>query len=188
MNLTGKTLLFLLLYAPVEEGEPNRPVSGRTRLMKMVFLFEKEVLPEFERDRASDLVQLPEFFAWHFGPFSASLLDDLEFLVNQGYVITQSGADATPADLAEFGYWLEDLSDTPVNDYAEEVFSLTPSRGVEKGRQLWDELSPRQRSLLIAFKTNLVNASLDRILEYVYKKYAKHGYLDKSLIRERYLT
>jgi len=37
------------------------------------------------------------------------------------------------------------------------------------------------------FKKVLNRASLNRILEYIYKKYQKEGYIDKSLIRERYL-
>ncbi len=40
MKLTGKKLLLLLLYSPINGKKYNVPITGRTRLMKMVFLFE----------------------------------------------------------------------------------------------------------------------------------------------------
>lgn len=67
MKLTGKRLLLLLLYSSTKKKEANVPIVGRTRLMKMVFLFEKELLDEFEKNRTFEEIALPEFFAWKYG-------------------------------------------------------------------------------------------------------------------------
>lgn len=191
MKLTGKKLILLLLYAPTDCATPNIPVAGRTRLMKMGFLFREELLAVLEMDLRFEEVALPEFFAWKYGPFSTQLLNDLEFLINQEYVLASSGSDPLSADAAdavfsEYEYWVEDVEDFRAKEYTEEVFSLT-DRGQTKAEPLWGELSDNQRRLLQDFKRALCRAPLDRILAYVYKKYRQDGYADKSLIRERYL-
>jgi uncharacterized protein YwgA len=189
MRLTGKRLLMLLLYAPVEDSPVNVPILGRTRLMKMAFLFKEEVATDFLEDRNADAIDLPEFYPWRYGPFSAKLLDDLEFLVNRGYILrSAAGASPLPEELDEYTYWLEDFDAEAVGEYTQEEFSLTDDRGIPKASELWTDLTSNQQTLVSDFKKTLVNVSLDRILEYVYKKYAERGYTDRSLIRERYLT
>jgi len=75
-----------------------------------------------------------------------------------------------------------------VREYDEEVFELTEEKGLPKAKEIWDVLSKNQQKYLIEFKKVLNMASLNKILEYVYKKYQKKGYIDKSLVRERYLS
>jgi len=156
--------------------------------MKMVFLFQEEVLDEFQRDGTFEAVELPEFYSWRYGPFSAKLLDDLEFLVNRGYILSSPGNEPSPEELEEYAFWLDDLDSVATGEYIQESFSLTEDKGIPKAEVFWRDLSSNQQSILSTFKTELIRASLDRILEYVYKKYAEKGYTDKSLIRERYLT
>jgi uncharacterized protein YwgA len=189
MKLTGKKLLLLLLYSPTVDGKKvNISITGRTRLMKMVFLFGEEILSDFVKDRTFDEILLPEYFAWKYGPFSTMLLNDLEFLINQQYInIGKSKNAPIPAELAEYEYWIEDLDEFEEREYDEEVFELS-NRGLTKAQQLWTILSKNQRNLLSQFKTVLNGASLDRILEYVYKKYRSGGFIDKSLIRDKYLS
>lgn len=189
MKLTGKKLLLIFLYAPDEKGNFNAPISGRTRLMKMGFLFEEEILGEFKRDSTLEDIILPEYFAWKYGPFSRSLLDDLEFLINQQFVKVEVSSNAPiAAELAEYMYWVEDLDAFDAREFDEEVFELTSDRGIPKAKEIWEILSDNQRTLLTEFKNVLNRASLDRILEYVYKKYQERGFVDKSLIREKYLS
>jgi len=194
MKLTGKKFILLLLYSPTTTGgKVNVPIAGRTRLMKMGFLFKEEVLSDFQKDTTFDEIILPEYFAWKYGPFSGELLNDLEFLINQEYIKSRSGSSPIPAELdeAEFGeydFWVEDLNQFRVREYEEEVFELTSEKGLLKAKEIWDVLSENQYQYLIEFKKVLNRASLNRILEYVYKKYQKEGYIDKSLVRERYLA
>lgn len=194
MKLTGKKLILLLLYAPTVGEKVNEPIAGRTRLMKMVFLFKEEVLIDFQRDKTFDEVDLPEYFAWKYGPFSSELLNDLEFLVNQLYICRSESEAAvsdlvvSEAELREYDFWVDDVDEFQTKEYAEEVFELTVERGIPKAKEIWDRLSKNQKKYLHEFKQVLNRAPLSRIIEYVYKKYRKNGYVDKSLIRERYLS
>ena len=78
MKLTGKKFILLLLYSPITTGcNVNVPIAGRTRLMKMGFLFKEEVLNDFQKDRTFDEVALPEYFAWKYGPFSGEFLNGI---------------------------------------------------------------------------------------------------------------
>jgi hypothetical protein len=189
MKLSGKKFLLLILYTPSPKGEFNIPIVGRTRIMKMGFLFEKEIKSEFMKENPFEDIALPEFFAWKYGPFSVGLLNDLEFLINQNYINVELSPNVPlPAELEEYKYWHEDFSDIEYEEYTEEIFSLIPDRGISKAIELWDALNDKHRNLLIKFKDVLGTARLDRILEYVYKKYKEDGYTDKSIIRERFLS
>jgi hypothetical protein len=41
LKLSGKHILLLLLYSPGNSDHPNEPLVGRTRIIKMLFLFDK---------------------------------------------------------------------------------------------------------------------------------------------------
>ena len=194
MKLTGKKLILLFLYAPTKGDEVNVPISGRTRLMKMGFLFKEEILSDFQNDKTFDEVDLPEYFAWKYGPFSSELINDLEFLVNQEYICrTEDGSTVSDlvvseVEFREYEFWVEDIDEFQTKEYNEEVFELTVEKGIPKAKEIWDKLSKNQKKYLHEFKEVLNRAPLSRIIEYVYKKYKKNGYIDKSLIRERYLS
>ena len=53
-------------------GLINEPIVGRTRLVKMLFLFRREVLQHFSRGTEITDENFYEFFSWNFGPFSHS--------------------------------------------------------------------------------------------------------------------
>lgn len=189
MKLTGKKFLLILLYSPINGNKYNTPITGRTRLMKMVFLFKEEILPEFKKDVSFDEINIPEYFPWNYGPFSKDLLNDLEFLINQEYIKSET-SKYTPieAELDEYEFWVNDMDDFREREYEEETFKLTEEKGIPKALEIWQLLTENQQQILIEFKKLLQSAPLDRILEYVYKKYQEKGYIDKSLIRDRYLS
>ena len=192
MEIKAKKFLLLLLFSPIEKkGEFNIKIPGITRLMKMVFLFDKEVKNDFKKDSDIEYVELPEFIAWKYGPFSRDLLDNLEFLINNGFVesVNNSVEPFIASEIEEynkFEYWVDDTIYQTVKEYNEEVYSLTV-KGIEKTKPVWDSLTENQKNILLHFKQIMVKGPLDRILSYVYKKYEKEGYTDKSLIREKYL-
>jgi uncharacterized protein YwgA len=189
MKLTGKKLLLLLLYTPTDRDNYNEPIVGRTRLMKMVFLFREEILSDFRKDKTFDEIDLPEYIPWKYGPFSVSLLNDLEFLKNQRFIQVRISTNAPiAAELAEYEYWIEDIDEFAAREYDEEVFELGNETGIPKARELWNTLSENQKKMISKFKAVLNRAPLDKILEYVYKKYGERGYVDRSLIREKYLS
>ena len=161
--------------------------------MKMGFIFKEELRSDFEKDKTFEELALPEYFAWKYGPFSGELLNDLEFLVNQNYInATSRGtpieASIAEAEFAEYDYWVDDMDEFRSREYDEECFELTQEKGVPKAEEIWGILSENQKNILSEFKKVMNRASLSRILEYVYKKYHKEGYVEKSLVRERYLA
>jgi len=193
MKVTGKKFIILILYTPTENNKSennkfNVPVEGRTRFVKMAFLFDKELKKFFHKINDVE-VELPEFFAWHYGPFSKELFNDLEFLRNRGYVEVQTGKGApSSAELAEYMDWIEDVYDgIDEYEYTSELFYLSEEKGIPKAIELWNNLNQQQQELLISFKSKLVNAPLRAIIEYVYKKYKDHGYIDESVIKDKIL-
>lgn len=188
MKLTGKKFILLILFTPDKEGETNIQITGRTRFMKLVFLFDKEVRKDFEKEKSFEEIVMPKFEPWHYGPFSKDLLHDLEFLINQQYIEVEISSNAPiPAELEEYSFWVENLDEFQSREYDEEIFKLTENKGVPKAKDIWLLLTNDQKKILVEFKDALNSASLDRILDYVYKKYQKYGYIDKSVIRKKYL-
>ena len=57
---SSKDLILLLLFAKGHENAANEPIRGRTRLMKMVFLFDKEVRRRFNLEKTAEGA-LPRF-------------------------------------------------------------------------------------------------------------------------------
>lgn len=184
-----RDILLLLLYSPGIHDKPNEPISGRTRLVKMLFLFREEVLPEFRR--GVEITDFYEFFAWSYGPFSRQVYDDLQFFTLRGFIrSTDASEDTLPESLAEWDLWLsgsagnsDDQGD--VVDYREEQFSLTDDRGVPFTSELFAQLSGSQQSTLRHFKKQMLQAPLRSILKYVYEKYPEKT--DKSTIKEQVL-
>lgn len=198
MKLTGKKLMLLLLYTPDKKGVLNYPITGRTRLMKMIFLFEKEILIDFRKDTQINLVNFPDFFAWKYGPFSKDVFNDLEFLINRQYIKASLSTNVSlPEETAEYRYWEEKNIDelnieeyeeeySRFNEYVEEIFELTTELGLPKAESFWKNLSKSQQDILVKFKTVLNEAPLAKILEYVYRKYKDAGLIEKSIIKGRF--
>jgi hypothetical protein len=182
---TGKDILLLLLYAPVGD-EARRGIVGRTRLQKLVFVFEKEYYDRFRFAQVVPEESLPQFEPWRFGPFSKQVMSDIQFFKTIGVVDaaeSESGPDL--ADVEEYSWWLEaGPSDDEPTEYEGEVFSLS-RRGEEYVEaKLWPSLNDAQREALSALKARFVAAPLYVILQYVYSKFP--DYAKRSEIAERF--
>ena len=180
-----KDIMLLLLYSPGKTGEVNEPITGRTRLVKMLFLFRKEVLTHFRRGTGITEENFYDFFAWNFGPFSLDVYDDLTFFILRGFVSSsQADEEALPESAAEWEWWLaESAAETGEEDipaYAEETFRLT-EKGKDFASNLYDALSDAQGTLLREFKAKLTVAPLRAILRYVYRTYPETT--DRSKIK-----
>lgn len=77
-DLSSKDLLLSFLYSPGIEAKINEPITGRTKLTKMMYLFEKQLYSQFFEE--SIQIKLPDFEPYFFGPFSKQLFEDLAFL------------------------------------------------------------------------------------------------------------
>ena len=173
---SSKDLLMLLLYAPDASGRTAAPIQGQTRLMKMVFLFNKELKKQFQKDEGINDSVFPEFKAYDYGPYSAQVYADLEFLVNMEFVNVEeaAGSEISEEERSEFDYWTatgsadDDVDLTQVG----KTFKLSPL-GIEFVNEKlvsWN-ITPNQIELLTEFKVRCCEASLHNLLRYVYTRY-----------------
>lgn len=178
----------LLLYAKGHTGTLCEAIRGRTRLMKMVFLFDNEVRRKFNLETAIPKEVIPDFSPFDYGPFSATVFSDLEFLVELRFVEVTAVADEGVIDeeLQEREYWQAgSASDDSDESDNQEEFGLT-----ELGRQFVEEvlagaLTPEQWDVLHEFKARCTGLNLRSLLQYVYTRYPQMT--TKSKIREAIL-
>ena len=192
-KVKAKDILLLLLYLPGCSKENNEPIKGRTRITKMMFLFEKELFKNFNNISEESL---PSFFAYNYGPFSKDLLDDIRFFKNIGF-IEEKITNNEISDEAEVEEYINDVEEDI--EYSENIgleeigypgdveYSLS-----EKGikyvvEKLIDNqlFSKQQLDLLQKFKCKINSLSLNQLLTYVYKKYT--DMTTKSVIRDQIL-
>ena len=187
---SSKDLIMLLLYARGHVGKQCDPIRGRTRLMKMVFLFKEEIRRKFNLEKAIPKEAIPDFKKYDFGPFSAQVFSDLEFLVELGFVQVKRANDTEPLpeETLEYEYWQaaaasDEERESPI---CEEEFSLTPiGRGFVE-EELSRGLTKQQWTILDEFKARCTAASLRALLRYVYTKYPK--WTEASKIRDEILS
>jgi len=184
-----KDILLLLLYSPGQGDDPNERIAGRTRIVKMMFLFKQEALPHFRRGTAIDEENFYQFFPWDFGPFSQQVYDDLTFFTLRGFIdVSEAEEEGLPESAAEWHEWLStsgigaDASEA--EEYYEEIFALT-LKGTQFAASLYESLSATQRRLLKEFKSRLNGTPLRAILRYVYQRYP--AMIEESKIREQVL-
>ncbi len=193
VKMTGKDMLLLFLYSPGRNKGKNEPIIGRTRITKMMFLFDEQLKKDFEKDCD---VSIPEFIPYLYGPYSSEVFRDLFFLMDNGFIIAEDtnipvsqnashDESVYIQDEEEMGindeFWIE-LYD--VKDEKEKSYSLTKKGKSFVQEQLWEELTDNQRSLLERFKHQINSMDLDALLRYIYGKYPE--YTTESLIRDKY--
>lgn len=180
----------LLLYVSDASGNTATPIEGQTRLMKMVFLFNKELKKHFQKDGDISDAVFPEFKAYDYGPYSAQVYADLEFLVNMGFVEVEeaAGGEISKEERSEFDYWAATGSaDDDINlIQVGKTFKLSSMglKFVENKLKLWG-ITQNQLELLTEFKTRCCEASLNNLLRYVYTRYPEMT--GKSKIKDNVL-
>jgi uncharacterized protein YwgA len=173
-----KDVLLLLLYSPGKGKSVNEPIVGRTRLVKMLFLFKMEAMAHFRKGTEINDENFYEFFPWNFGPFSSQVYDDLTFFILRGFIEENpdSQEESLPESAEEWRHWLESgvesgAEDSEVTEYREEEFKLTDEGARWVLENLWPSLSDAQQQLLRQFKAKLAGAPLRALLKYVYTQY-----------------
>ena len=175
VKLKGKDILLLLMYYPGKDGSVPGGIVGTTRLIKAMFLFEKEIKKNFK----AEIKDYPEFLAWKFGPWSAAVADDIEFFKRIDFISSTNSSEDDPSSniavVEEKERWREELLEVQSEDdfNTPECFQLTDTgvRYVESN--LITQLSPEQQKLMAEFKAKIASLSLFSLLSYVYKKYSK---------------
>jgi uncharacterized protein YwgA len=186
-----KDLIMLLLYAPGTSGALCDPIEGQTRLMKMIFLFKKELSRRFNLDQVIDDKAFPDFEAYDYGPYSASVYCDLEFLVNLNFVevVLAGEPEILEEERQEFDYWSATKNEDEDLDaqYLGRQFRLTElgKKFVEKKLVEEKGVTQEQLKVLGDFKKRCCESSLRSLLRYVYTRY--EDMTEKSKIKHEVL-
>ncbi len=187
-----KDLLMILLYAKGHREIQCEAIQGRTRLVKMVFLFKEELWRKLKLNKVIPEKALPDFQPYDFGPFAPEVFSDLEFLVETGFVEERVLANERLADeeALELWYWRSSsaATDEDLEEQQTYQYQLT-----QLGRDfVQQELRPDlnltddQMKLIDDFKSRCTGTSLRSLLRYVYAKYPKMT--TKSKIRDEILS
>jgi hypothetical protein len=187
-KLNGADYLLLLLYV-----DNKKPIKGAVRLMKMMFLFEKEIAPIL-KSKGLNPENLPEFFPFDFGAFSKDVYEQVELFKNIDFIKVRNlyGAE----EMAE----VDDLEDEPfINEEYQRDSKVRQLDGkyyeyrivkngvgfIEQeiiGKNLITEV---QLNVLAQFKVRINTLSPKQILRYTYTKYPE--YTANSLIKDEVL-
>ncbi|USZ69918.1 hypothetical protein NGM10_16065 (plasmid) [Halorussus salilacus] len=141
---TREEWILRLLYAPDEEGH-SRPLYGRKRLMKAMFLLQRKLEENFEKSAGFD------FTAKKYGPYDSGVARALDCLT-------------------EFQYVRPTREQFHSSEYEGDELALTP-KGKRKAGQLYDRLSEREQQLLHWVKYKQSMRSLGALMSYVYMEY-----------------
>ncbi len=189
-DLEGRDLLLTLLYLPGVSPEVNEPIRGRTKIMKMIYIFEKELYGKFNNIK---LKKLPSFFAYNFGPFSKDLADDLKFFCSIKF-IKEDYLDEPMSEVELEEYCYDMVNDYEYSNDVETCvgegqnivnYSLT-EKGVKYVKEnILNLFNEEQTTVLKMLKRKINELSLDAILNYVYNKYPESA--KKSKIKDKYL-
>ncbi len=187
-----KDILLLLLYSPGATEGVNEPISGRTRIVKMMYLFKKEVLTHFKKGTEVTEDNFYEFFPWNFGPFSTQIYDDITFFILQGFVHEESCFEepSLPESEDEWDAWMEssgiEASEPEYDEFLEQKYKLK-DKGVKFVEEmLWPNLNKSQKKLLKEFKAKTASVPLRALVRYVYTKYPDDTV--NSIIKEKILA
>lgn len=183
-SLKSKTeLLLALLFSPERAGRPATTVRGITRLEKLLFLLRHE--HGFLKDVPDD--KDFHFVPFRMGPWTQEVYDEVDFLESLGLLLRKESGKRPVADVAHddelFSSLLIDKyqrrPSTPLD--GQESFALT-ERGRQKAREIWERLTPAEKTKIMELKASFNHMDLRQLLRYVYKKYP--SYTSESEIRE----
>ncbi len=184
-KLNGSDYLLLLLYL-----NHKQPILGAIRLTKMMFLFEKEIAPALKQ-KGLESDNLPDFFAYNFGPFSKDVYEQVELFKGIKFIqVTniKAGEEMAEVDDLEEAPFIDEMSNYGYalnNDgrYYKYQILTTGERYVLE--RIMPCITQEQESILTSFKQKITSLSPKQILKYVYTKYPK--YAENSLIKDEVL-
>lgn len=186
MKLIGADYLLLLLFLNDRE-----PIKGTVKLMKMMFLFDKQIAPALKKGGLCS-EDLPEFIPYNYGPFSKDIYQQIDLFANIGFI----GVNDINSD-EELSYVDSVIENEFIDECYEEengfssvnsfwVYSIT-----EKGigyvkEKILPHIKERELELLKEFKRKITSISNRQLLYYVYINYPE--YTEKSLIKDEVLN
>lgn len=145
-QLSPQDAILALLFAPDGKKDNDEwrwasPIEGKTRLVKELFLTQKET-----RSGVNGLLKF-QFTPGPYGPSSIDLTNTLDEIISEGKV----GAE-------------------PINSGRGVRLRLTPAGG-KLATQIWKGLDPQARSDLYRIKSRIGGMTYRQFLVYVYRTY-----------------
>jgi hypothetical protein len=190
-KLKNGDILLLFLFV-----DNQSPIVGRTRLQKMVYVFEKELKKKYSFDKSAkeDKNLSFNFEAYNYGPFSKEVFDLMEFFVNIEAVKVEYRTDDIEEavdsiddqiifndDMQAGVGRIEDDESLP----GDPIYRIT-DKGISFVKdKLLGILSKEQIKAISDLKVAFSKYSLNQILKYVYSKYP--DMTRNSLIRDAVL-
>ena len=187
-KLSGADYLLLLLYV-----DGNSSIKGAIRLMKMMFLFNKEI-SSLLKINDNEKTTFSEFFAYDFGPFSKDVYDQvelfkvIEFITIKDIYATEEmiEVDNTEEDIFINEMFAQDKRIKGVDGKYLEYTII--KNGVQYVKQeIIDKklITQEQISILEQFKKKMNLITPKQILRYVYTKYPE--FTANSIIKNEVL-
>jgi uncharacterized protein YwgA len=160
---TAMDILLVLLY-----GRNHQRIAGITKLEKLVYLLEKET-------SLNELIARNfKYEPYHFGPYSAEVLDNigaLEALDLVKATLVPSKSYVEEADRDQVGAQVEESDANVVEGNKNmEVYELTDD-GIKVANALFHSLDPQKQKEITELKDRFNDANLRQLLRYVYRKY-----------------
>lgn len=106
----------------------EEPIDGRTRLQKMVFVMQQELV----ESGALRGDQLYEFFAYDYGPFSKELAEDIDRMMEDG-LIDETDVEYDDDGNLKYIYTLESLGRSVLE---KEIGTKGANEVIEKARRI----------------------------------------------------
>lgn len=133
--------------------DDEEPIDGRTRLQKMVFVVQQELIESdvFRED------QLYDFFAYDYGPFSKELAEDIDRMIENG-LLEEDEVEYDDEGNVKYLYNLE-------SDGREAVESETSSKDIR-------DIVETVRRIKHRFNDEL---SLPEVIDEVYEEYPEYA-------------
>lgn len=187
-KLIGSDYLLLLLYLNNKE-----PIKSAVRLTKMMFIFNKEIVPRLQKKGVIiSLDDLPKFQAYYFGPFSKDIYEQIELFKSIGFIKVKdlnAKEEMDEADDWEEQAFIDELDSQDNYMYRRDgklmkYIILSQGESYVKAN-IVKNFTKEQLEVLSEFKSRIIQTSVKAILKYVYTKYP--DMMENSLIKEEVL-
>ncbi len=168
-------LVLTLLFADAGASNSPAPVSGITRLEKLLFLLtlDEGFLQDVPKSDSFT------FVPFRMGPWTQEVYDEVDFLESLGLISKDSTVKRSAVDAAHDDELFSDLvvdkyqKSAATQESDEEVFRLT-EQGKEKALAIWSRLGQDEKARLLRVKNTFNNMNLKQFLRYVYRKHPEH--------------
>lgn len=188
-KLIGADYLLLLLYL-----DQKRPIKSAVRLTKMMFIFNKEIVPLL-KDKGLEISEtdLPNFLPYNYGPFSKDVYEQIELFQSIDFIKVHNLKNIEEMD--EVDDWEENAFDDEIGEHSSNYESKRDGKFMKyellsRGEDyVCGEIKPKlttdQIEILTTFKQRINSTSIKTILKYVYSKYP--DMTENSLIKDEVL-